>query len=116
MFNNICYNGVADFIAWKEKYENSSCSSFVKATGDKRADNSTTYYYCNRSGYYTKKSQGKRHTKSKGTAKLNTYCTAAIIVSKMKMSDGKEFVQAHICKTHYDHELRLGRLRLQKMS
>ena len=75
---------LADFIAWKEKYEISSCSSFVKATGDKGADRSTIYYYCSRSGYYTKKSQGKRHTKSKGTTKMNTYCTAAIVVSKIK--------------------------------
>ena len=105
---------LVDFIAWKEKYETSSCASFVKATGDKGADSSKTYYYCNRSGYYTKKSQGKRHAKSKGTAKLNTYCTAAIVVSKMKKSDGKECFQAHVCKTHYDHQLRLGHLRLSK--
>ena len=45
---------------------------------------------------------------------MNTYCTAAIVVSKMKKSDGKEFIQARVCKTHYNHELHLGRLRLQK--
>lgn len=103
----------ADFMSWKENYENESCSSFAKATGDKGADKHITYYYCNRSGYYKKKSQGKHHTKLQGTSKLNAYCTAAIVVTQVTKDD-KEIIQAQICKTHYGHQLSLGHLRLQK--
>lgn len=90
-----------------------SCSSFVKATGDKGADKHITYYYCNRSGYYNKKSQGKRQIKSQGTSKLNAYCTAAIVVTQVTKGD-KEIIQARIYKTHYGHPSSLGHLRLQK--
>ena len=100
-------------MSWKNKYENATRSSFVKATGDKGADKHITYYYCNRSGYYTNKSRGKHQTKLQGTSKLNAYCTAAIVVTQATKGD-KHIMQAHIYKTHYGHHSSLGHLRLQK--
>ena len=100
-------------MSWKKKYENATCSSFVKATADKGADKHITYYYCNRSGYYTNKSRGKHQTKLQGISKLNAYCTAAIVVTQATKGD-KHIMQAHIYKTHYGHHSSLGHLRLQK--
>ena len=74
-------------MSWKDKFEKVTCSSFVKATGDKGTDKHITYYYCNRSGCYQKKSRGKRQTKLQGTSKLNTYCTAAIVVTQVIKGD-----------------------------
>ena len=70
-----------------------------------RADKHIIYFYCNRSGKYSKKSQ-KHQTKLQGTA----YCTAAIQVKK----GDNEKIQVHICKTHYGHQPSLGHLRLHK--
>jgi len=55
---------LADFVAWKEKYEISSCSSFVKATSNKGADKYTIYYYCSRSAWVLHK-EGPRETSHK---------------------------------------------------
>ena len=101
-----------DFMKWKEEFENETCSLFVKATGDKGVKKGTTYYYCNRSGHYRKKSGDKRRTKLQGTSKQDAHCTASIVVTHTYKS-GHEIVNAHICKTHYGHLLSLGHLRLQ---
>ena len=64
---------------WKENYEKETNTYFPKATGSK---SNTTYYYCNRSGYFNSKGKGKRKLKTQGTNKLNTYCTATITTKK----------------------------------
>lgn len=100
-----------DFDVWKQNMEKKTNSWFVKATGKKGAIHSTTtYYYCNRSGYFTSHCKNKRHLKAQGSSKLNTYCTAAIIVRETH--DDKIVVQYY--PTHYGHTTMLGHLRISQ--
>lgn len=46
----MCLLYLSEFITWKEQYENESCSSYVKATGNKGEQKNMTYFHCNRSG------------------------------------------------------------------
>ena len=78
---------------------------FVKDSGKKSA---TIYYYCNRSGNFKSRSSGKRHLKSQGTSKIDTYCTAGLIVNIN--TDGT--IDAKIHKSHYGHNASLGHLRI----
>ena len=78
----------------------------MRATGVKGAvDSTTTYYYCNRSGYFTSRGGRKRYVKSQGSSKLDTYCTAA-----RAKHDGE--VEVQHCPTHYGHSMLLGHLRI----
>ena len=89
--------------------EKTTNSWFVRATGDKEAvDLTTTYYYCNRSGYFTSRGGQKRHLKSQGSSNLDTYCTAAIVV-RAKHDGG---IEVQHCPTHYGHPTLLGHLRI----
>ena len=90
---------------WKEDYEKNNNTWFVKDSGKKSA---TIYYYCNRSGNFKSRSSGKRHLKSQGTSKIDTYCTAGLIVNIN--TDGT--MDAKIHKSHYGHNASLGHLRI----
>ena len=70
-----------------------------------------TYYYCNRSGYFNPTGQNVIALKSQGTAKINSYCTAAIVLIQ---SDTCTYLQAKICSTHHGHSTNLGYLWLQR--
>ena len=97
------------FEEWKAKFERQTDSSFVKATGEKAVSGNTiTYYYCNRSG---PSGHNARALKSHGTAKLDGYCTASIVLVK---SDVGTHLTARVCSTHHGHSLTLDFLRLQK--
>lgn len=92
---------------WKEEFERMTTSQFVKATGEKKkTEESTIYYYCNRSGYFTSQSN-VRHSKLQGSSKINTYCTAAIV-----LINKNDTLHATVCKTHYGHCCSLGHIRL----
>ena len=69
----------------------------------------TEYYYCNRSGYFKTKSKGIRNIKSQGSSKLDTYCTAAIILSSDSVTGQ---LLATVCHTHYGHDMTLGHVPL----
>ena len=99
---NDFYYSFIEFLTWKSNLEETSTSCFVKSTGVKTdsAGNDVCYYYCNRSGFYNRRSTGKKKTKSQGTSKLNTYCTAFIKATKHRKT-GK--IQAQTCATHYGH-------------
>ncbi len=100
-----------DFQTWKDEFEKETSSQFVKATGEKIGiENRTTYYYCNRSGYFTSNSTGKRKSPEHTSSKLDSYCTAAIVAT---VSDYTNYIKIYVCKTHYGHECRLGYTRLQ---
>lgn len=101
-----------DFDQWKAKFENETNASFVKATGKKAlSDRGTTYYYyCNRSGYFTPSGCNIRALKSQGTSKIDSYCTAAIVLTKK--DDSMQLI-AKVCSTHHGHSNNLGYLRLQ---
>lgn len=95
---------MAEFKIWKESYERANNSWFVKNTGHKSAG---FYYYCNRSGNFKSRSTGKRHLKSQGTSKLNTYCTAGMLVRVKKTC-----LKIVLYKTHYGHGTSLCHLRI----
>lgn len=98
------------FQQWKSEFERSTNSSYAQMCGKKTPlDQSTTYYYCSRSGHFKPKSKGLRLLKSQGSAKINAYCTAAITVNKYQDCGT---VSADICSTHHGHEQSLGHLRL----
>lgn len=81
---------VCAFELWKEQMEKKTSSWFVRATGDKgTVDSTTTYYYCNRSGYFTSRGGQKRHLKAQGSSKLDTYCIASIVARTTQ--DGKSW-------------------------
>ena len=89
--------------------ESKTNASFVRATGEKLTlDTTVTYYYCNRSGYFLSRGN-QRHSKSQGTSKLNTYCTAAITVRK-----NENQILVSYCPTHYGHKMLLGHLRIPR--
>ena len=91
--------------------ERTTNSQYVKATGNKKAlDSTIIYYYCSRSGYLTDCKKRMRQVKTQGSSKLNTYCTSTIV---LKRKDQTFFVQ--YCPTHYGHRKLLGHLRLTEM-
>ena len=101
-----------DFSSWKSKIEKETNSNYIKTTGEKaNSCNSVTYYYCNRSGYLCSKTSNGRQQKSQGTAKLNAYCTSAIVCRKNEGS--AHALEVEYCATHYGHSQSLGHLRLQ---
>lgn len=109
--NNNFVTIIIEFSTWKAELEEVSTSYFVKATGIKADSdgNSIYYYYCNRSGFYSTQSTGKRQIKSQGTSKLNTYCTA-FIKTTQHMKTGE--IQVQTCTTHYGHLEQLEHIRL----
>ena len=83
-------------------------SSFVLQSSPKQRDNYIIYYYyCNRTGTFTSRGNGKRSLKQQGTSKLGGYCTAYIRVKEYEC--GK--VEAEICD-HHMHEKKLVHLPL----
>ena len=99
-----------DFMAWKEQFEKNTNTWFVKNSGKKLSDNSaTTYYYCNRSGYFKSKGTGLRHLKSQGTSKVDAHCTASLTVNR---EDPNASIKVQVHSTHYGHEEALGHIRL----
>ena len=91
------------------EYERETCSYFVKGSGTKVTGNTkTTYFYCNRSGYFKNKGKGVRMLKTQGTLKLNTHCTAGIQVYYLE--GGK--ISAVVTKFHYGHTCSLGNIPL----
>ena len=103
-------NFYTDFEQWKTQYEHETNSSFVKSTGSKvLCDVKKVYYYCNRSGYFNPRGQQHRSLKSQGTAKIDSYCTAGMVVTIEDRS-----IEVSICTTHYGHQISLGHIRLSK--
>ena len=111
MYIHVYSTGVSlDFKTWKEDFEKKTNSWYVQASGKKELlECGKTYYYCNRSGTFTSRSTGVRHLKTQGTSKINSYCTAAMTVSREKDS-GR--IEVHVCSAHYGHKKALGHLRL----
>ena len=109
--SQLTYYYSTDFYLWKKQTETDTNSWYVKATGTKcSADHVTVYYYCNRSGYFLSKRDSKRHLKSQGSSKLNTYCTSSIT---LRTGEGcLNNVEVEFCKTHYGHSVTLGHIRL----
>ena len=69
----------------------------------------TYYYYCSRSGYFKTKSTGERILKTQGTSKINSHCTASMIVQH---SQDEACIHVRVCYSHYGHSKHLGHLKL----
>ena len=86
-----------DFTNWKEEFEIKSASFVLQCAPKQRNDHVVYYYYCNRSGHYNPRGEGKHSLKLQGSSKLGNYCSAYIRLRK-------SFVEAEICD-HYTHEI-----------
>ncbi|XP_065207693.1 uncharacterized protein LOC135836652 [Planococcus citri] len=99
-----------EFARWKKDIETSSNTGFVQPCGAQRSKNiKTTYYYCNRSGYFVPKGLGKRALRTQGSSKINGVCPAKI--KKIEKEDG---IEVHYLDIHIGHTADISHLRLQK--
>ncbi|CAF0776995.1 unnamed protein product [Adineta ricciae] len=88
----------ADFTEWKSSFESLTGSKYVKNCGAKgKSDNQTTeYYYCNRTGPF---SQGLRRNKAQGSLRGGIHCT-----SSMKVEiQNDEHITVQYYPAHYGH-------------
>jgi len=59
------------------------------------------YFYCNRSGKYKAKGEGKRALKTQGSSKIGMFCSAHM---KVKQTLSEEKVTIEYCSSHHTHE------------
>ncbi|CAF0723173.1 unnamed protein product [Rotaria sp. Silwood1] len=92
------FTSVADFTDWKASFESRTGSKYVKNCGAKgKSDNQTTeYYYCNRTGPF---GQGLRRSKAQGSLRCGIHCT-----SSMKVEiQNDEHITVQYYPAHYGH-------------
>ncbi|CAF2717476.1 unnamed protein product [Rotaria sp. Silwood2] len=95
------FTSVADFTDWKVSFESRTGSKYVKNCGAKgKSDNQTTeYYYCNRTGPYKSVGQGLRRSKAQGSLRCGIHCT-----SSMKVEiQNDEHITVQYYPAHYGH-------------
>ena len=93
---------------WKEEFETNLSSSFVLHSSPKQQlGYKCYYYYCNRTGNYSSRGEGKRGLKIQGTSKLGMHCTAYIRAKKYSSGE----VSVEMCGQHI-HETQLAHLHL----
>lgn len=93
------HNG-EDFLKWKQSMEKKTKSIFAQYSGSQTVnDVKITYYYCNRSGYFQPKGDGKRALKVNGSTKIDCVCPAKI--KKIEKEDG---IEVQYLDTHLGHE------------
>uniref|UniRef100_A0A6P7GUU1 Uncharacterized protein LOC114341030 n=1 Tax=Diabrotica virgifera virgifera TaxID=50390 RepID=A0A6P7GUU1_DIAVI len=99
-----------EFTIWKQSVEETTCSFYVVS---KYKQDNITYFNCNRSktGHDGKQAdkQYKRNCKPQGLFHLNYSCT-----SQIKVVRGNDKVTVNFQKTHYGHEIEVGKIRLPK--
>ena len=101
---------MVSFLSWKEKEEKRTYSNYVQQCAPQfYGDKQHLYYYCNRSGSYQAKTQGKRHLKTQGTCKLGERCIAHMKATKDQRT-GK--LEVRHCSTHHNHDVSLGHIRM----
>lgn len=69
----------------------------------------TSYYYCNRSGYYNKQEDSLRNIKNFGSNKINGMCPANI-----KLIQKDEKCAVSFTKNHIGHTNDLGQLKISE--
>ena len=80
---NLEFVTFSEFLLWKEAEENRTNSLYVQTCAPQiRGENQHCYYYCNCSGIYQAKGQGKRQLKTQGSSKTGEQCTAHISSTK----------------------------------
>uniref|UniRef100_A0A0P4X1H5 C2H2-type domain-containing protein n=1 Tax=Scylla olivacea TaxID=85551 RepID=A0A0P4X1H5_SCYOL len=68
-----------EFLNWKEEEERRTKASFVQHCGPRQRESAIVqYFYCNRSGFFVTKGEGKRNLKRQGSSKIGATCPAFI--------------------------------------
>jgi len=96
------FNSLAEFMEWKSSFEQSSGSKYVKNCGSKgKSENQTTeYYYCNRTGLYKQTRQGwRRNSKALDSLRCGIHCTSSM---KVDISRNDQ-VSVQYYPAHYGH-------------
>lgn len=87
-------------------------SWFVKQRGDRRTKHhKTSWFYCNRTGEYESKGNGKRSLKSQGTSKTGCSCPA-FLTARTDATTGE--VTAEFCLSHVGHGKDIAHSRISK--
>lgn len=97
-----------EFDMWKDALEEETDSQYAVKAKNHTDTMSTTYFKCNRSGYYKSEGKGVRHLKSQGTRKISASCPAAITLYE----NGETFEAFHV-STHFGHATQLCHLNLR---
>ncbi|CAF0753364.1 unnamed protein product [Didymodactylos carnosus] len=96
------FTSFTDFTDWKSSFESLTGSKYVKNCGAKgKSENQTTeYYYCNRTGPYKQTRQGwRRNSKALDSLRCGIHCT-----SSMKVEIGRnEQITVQYYPAHYGH-------------
>ncbi|UJR22884.1 hypothetical protein I4U23_025912 [Adineta vaga] len=96
------FNSFAEFTEWKSAFEQNSGSKYVKNCGSKgKSENQTTeYYYCNRTGLYKQTRQGwRRNSKSMDSLRCGIHCTSSMKVDIAR----NDQISVQYYPTHYGH-------------
>jgi len=96
------FNSFPEFSEWKSSFEQSSGSKYVKNCGSKgKSENQTTeYYYCNRTGLYKQTRQGwRRNSKTLESLRCGIHCTSSMKVDIAR----NDQISVQYYPTHYGH-------------
>ncbi|KAK3856543.1 hypothetical protein Pcinc_037136 [Petrolisthes cinctipes] len=99
-----------EFLNWKEEEERTTKASFVQHCGPRQRENAIVqYFYCNRSGYFIAKGEGKRNIKRQGSSKIGATCPAFIkfVLSRVTGRGSAEYCLEHTHPCEFAH-LRLS--------
>lgn len=100
-----------EFLIWKEEEEKRTKASFVQHCGPRQRENAVVqYFYCNRSGFFVTKGEGKRNLKRQGSSKIGATCPAFI---KFTLDRGTSRGTAEYCLDH-THPCDYAHLRLSE--
>lgn len=101
------FNSLDTFQDWKRLIEKTTVASFVKSRTMAKGH---FVYNCNRCGTYKKSGKNLRHTKIKGSCKINFFCPSEIKVKQLG-----ETIQVKYLATHVGHanEIEFTRLSFQ---
>ena len=106
----LSFDNMEAFREWRAAEERDKNAMYVQNTGVKKIGNvHHTYLYCNRSGAYEPKGQGKRFIKSQGTCKIGEVCTSYMKVCQ-NVDSGR--VSVEYCGNHRGHQCMLAHLRI----
>ena len=101
------FTSFEEFQQWKKQEEMDTDTNYVQRTSSRvKLGSRVYYYYCNRSGQYTTKRNGKRCLMSQGTSKIGNYCTATITARQ----EANGHVSVVFNSTHTNHAIQLAHL------
>ena len=107
---SLSFEDMDGFRRWKTKVESETTSSYVQRTGPKVCGtNKHIYFYCNRSGSYKAKGDGKRLMKTQGSCRINDVCTSYMNICQDMNSS---HITVEYCNSHCGHECKLEHLRI----